>query len=203
MHHPENPKNMPVGSFFSICRNLRRRLQVVLGIVLLIVCAIIPFSAHAQSATNPSGLPLPRFATTRSNPINVRVGPGTKYEISWVYVKAGIPVEIVQEFDTWRKIRDFEGELGWVHQNLLSGRRAGRISLAGPNGQIALRAKPLEGAAVRAWLTMNFPVILERCDGDWCTVNAEYVTENGRKKTFKGFLPQISVWGAYPGEEFD
>src|SRR5262245_17299828 len=97
--------------------------RVLFAILALAAAAFAETAALAQD--NPSGLPLPRFATTRSSPINVRVGPGTRYDVAWVYVKPGTPVEIIQEFDTWRKIRDFDGSEGWVHQNLLSGNRAG------------------------------------------------------------------------------
>ena len=61
-----------------------------------------PFAAIAQDI-GPSGLPLPRFVSTRSAPINVRVGPGTRYDIAWVFKQPGLPVEITQEYDTWRK----------------------------------------------------------------------------------------------------
>ena len=104
------------GRFFSSSLTI---LAAVLGMLL-------PMAA--QAAESASGLPLPRFATTRSNPINVRVGPGTRYDMAWKYLKPGIPVEIVQEFDTWRKIRDLDGSEGWVHQNLLSGARAGYVA---------------------------------------------------------------------------
>ena len=66
---------------------------------------------------------LPRFVSTRSAPINVRVGPGTRYDIAWIFKKPGLPVEITQEYDTWRKIRYVDGDEGWIHQSLLIGRR--------------------------------------------------------------------------------
>ena len=89
---------------------------------------LIAAPAIAAAAETPSGLPLPRFVTTRSTPINVRVGPGTRYDVAWIYKVAGTPVEIIQEFDTWRKIRDVDGSEGWVHQNMLSGSRAGYVA---------------------------------------------------------------------------
>ena len=110
-------ETMRYGSSPLIQAPIRRFFWLPLAMLLLAIPSL------AQD--NPSGLPLPRFATTRSEPINVRVGPGTKYEVSWTYLKSGIPVEIVQEFDTWRKIRDVDGAEGWVHQTLLSGVRAG------------------------------------------------------------------------------
>jgi SH3-like domain-containing protein len=151
---------------------------------------------------NPSGLPLPRFVTTRSTPINVRVGPGTKYEVAWVYLKAGTPVEIIQEFDTWRKIRDFDGSEGWVHQNLLSGERAGLVAPWQKDSQIALRDGRAEDSGVRAYLSPGFQVEIAECDGTWCAVAATDHPAAGRPATYSGYLPQSEIWGVYGGEAF-
>src|SRR3546814_9474044 len=62
--------------------------------------------------------------------VNLRTGPGPTYPIEWVYLRRNMPVEIVAEFDNWRKIRDWQGTVGWVHQNLLSGERYARIANA-------------------------------------------------------------------------
>ena len=53
-----------------------------------------------------TGLPLPRFASLRADEANVRAGPGTRYPIEWVFKRKGMPVEIVAEFENWRKIRE-------------------------------------------------------------------------------------------------
>lgn len=169
--------------------------RVVLSIISLILLTVTP--ALAQSSTNPSGLPLPRFASTRSDPVNVRVGPGTRYEIAWTYVKAGQPVEIIQEFDTWRKIRDVEGDTGWVHQNLLSGRR---VALVTPwaNERTSLRRKADESSGVRAWLGSGFLVGISACEMSWCKVEAR-----GAGKSYAGYVRQEKLWGVYPDEHFD
>ncbi len=72
-------------------------------------------------AANTSGLPVPRFVSLKSDETNVRTGPGTRYPIAWVYRRAGMPVEVVEEYDLWRKIRDVEGTTGWVHKTMLAG----------------------------------------------------------------------------------
>lgn len=185
----------PVQLRFPIRRALR-----LLAALFAIAAVELPTLAHA-AATNPSGLPIPRFVTTRSNPINVRVGPGTRYGIAWVYVKAGTPVEIIQEFDTWRKIRDVDGSEGWLHQNLLQGRRAAIVAPWKQAGeQIALRRDRSAESAVRAWLTPGFRVDLSECDGSWCAVTARV---EGSTHSYEGWLPQDELWGVYKGEEFD
>lgn len=184
-----------VQSRFSIFR------AALLAALLFAAGAVqVPVPAIA-AATNPSGLPIPRFVTTRSNPINVRVGPGTRYDVAWVYVKAGTPVEIIQEFDTWRKIRDVDGSEGWLHQNLLQGRRAGLVAPWRAAGEtVALRRDRSADSAVRAWLTPGYRVDLKECDGSWCSVAAAV---EGSSRSYDGWLPQEELWGVYKGEEFD
>ncbi len=81
-------------------------------------------TAFAQS----SGLPLPRFVSLRSDQVNMRSGPGVRYPVDWVYLRRNLPVEVIAEFDTWRKIRDPDGAEGWVHQSMLAGRRTVIVS---------------------------------------------------------------------------
>jgi SH3-like domain-containing protein len=171
---------------------------------LAVLCAVIGafLAVPAFAADTPSGLPLPRFVTTRSNPINVRVGPGTRYDVAWVYVKSGVPVEIIQEFDTWRKIRDKDGAEGWVHQNMLSGKRAGVVG-DWAEGQLALRASANEDASVRAWIGAGYRVDIVECNGKWCEVGATDHPENGRTATYWGYLPQPALWGVYQDEVID
>lgn len=178
-------------------------LLAALGMVVLLAIFALFSPAVTFAADNPSGLPLPRFVTTRSTPINVRVGPGTKYDVAWVYVKAGLPVEIVQEFDTWRKIRDLDGQEGWVHQNLLSGKRAGYVAPWLAEDQLALRVNDSEDGSVRAWLVPGFQVDIIECDGAWCAVNAIDHPPEGRTATYSGYLKQGDLWGVYEGEVFD
>src|SRR5690606_15423639 len=93
-------------------------------------------AAGAQSAAapvqrvtlGPSGLPLPRFVSLKSGRVNSRVGPGVNYSVDWMYMKSGLPMEIVQEYDTWRRVRDADGSEGWINQSLLSGRRTAMVT---------------------------------------------------------------------------
>jgi SH3-like domain-containing protein len=168
---------------------------------------IVAFAGLADTVAlaqdNPSGLPLPRFASTRSSPINVRVGPGTRYAVSWVYMKPGTPVEIIQEFDTWRKIRDQDGSEGWIHQNLLSGNRAGFVAPWRSGEQLPLLSGKSREASVRAYLPAGFLVGVSECDGSWCAVRATDHPPEGNARTYNGFLPQEDLWGVYGSEVFD
>ena len=187
-----------IPSFSSFFRLFSR--CAALGVALLAMALSTPAFAQAD---NPSGLKLPRFVSTRSTPINVRVGPGTRYDIAWTYLQAGLPVEIIQEFDTWRKIRDMDGTEGWVHQNLLSGNRVGYVTPLQANGEIVLRANSRDDATVRARLGPGLRVSIKKCDGTWCEVSAIHQGEDQRAATYIGYMHQDELWGVYPDEDFD
>ena len=92
------------------------------GIFLLGLSFILPRISMADLGRE-TGLEVPRFVSLSSNKINVRAGPGRRYPIKWIFQRQNLPVKIIAEFDTWRKIKDHEGIEGWVHQRMLSGRR--------------------------------------------------------------------------------
>ncbi len=76
--------------------------------------------ASQSKALGPSGLPIPRFVSLKAEKVNVRRGPSSDHPVAWVFQRKGLPVEIVAEFENWRRVRDAEGEEGWILQNMLS-----------------------------------------------------------------------------------
>jgi SH3-like domain-containing protein len=172
--------------------------------LLAILNAVVVLGANVATAAeqNTDGLPLPRFATTRSAPINVRVGPGQKYDLAWIFTKPNMPIEIVAEFDIWRKIRDFDGSEGWIQQNLLSGARAGLVAPWKPGANIPLLAGASADASIRAYLGTGFRVDVRKCDGNWCQVDATSHDASGHSQTYSGYLKQSDIWGVYENEIF-
>ena len=152
-------------------------------------------AAPAQSVTlGPSGLPLPRFVSLKSGRVNSRVGPGVNYSVEWMYTKSGLPMEIVQEYDTWRRVRDAEGSEGWINQSLLSGRRTAIVTpwQRGKEARINLLSEPDEKASVVAIIEPGVIGSIKACNGQWCEMTFDGHT---------GWLSQSSLWGAYPGEK--
>jgi SH3-like domain-containing protein len=84
-------------------------------------------SGEAQRPLGPSGLPIPRFVSLKAEKVNVRRGPSSEHPVAWVFQRKGLPVEIVAEFENWRRVRDSDGEEGWILQNMLSGKRTAVI----------------------------------------------------------------------------
>ena len=144
----------------------------------------------ASSAFAETGLPLPRFVSLHAPKVNVRTGPGVRYPVDWVLVRRAMPVEIVAEFEHWRKIRDWQGTEGWVHQSMLSGTRTAVIMTevrplrrqADPAAPVVARVEP--GAIGRVL----------SCAGVWCRLDVA---------GFKGWIERSAIWGVGDGEEID
>lgn len=163
---------------------------------LALALALLAGTAAAQTVkTGPSGLPVPRFVSLKSDAVNVRRGPSRDQEVVWRYVRAGLPVEVTQEYENWRRIRDFEGGEGWVFHSLLSGTRTALVAPWDKSGKpVAIRAEPDGKAAVTAELEPGVQAVVKQCNGAWCKLSA---------KAFAGWIEQTSLWGVYPNEVFD
>ena len=133
------------------------------------------------------GLPVPRFVTLRSNQVNVRTGPGEQYPIEWVFTRKSMPVEIIAEFQNWRKIRDVDGTEGWVYERMVAGRRTVII-----RGQVrVLYDQPRVDSDVVARAEPGVIATLLECQAAWCRVETSSV---------KGWLRRDEIWGVYPNE---
>jgi len=175
----------------SISRGVRRALA---GGVIALQLALAAFAASADPLGSVTGLLLPRYASLKSDRVNLREGPSKDHRTLWVYERAGLPVEITAEFEIWRKIRDSEGTEGWVLHSLLSGRRTALVG-PGKNGQMfALLAAARKDAELTAHLQSGVVVNIRNCDGAWCYVDVGGV---------KGYIEQFRLWGVYPGEKVE
>jgi SH3-like domain-containing protein len=134
-----------------------------------------------------TGLPVPRFVSLRSGHINVRVGPGLHYPLEWVFMRNHLPVEIIAEFDTWRKIRDAEGVGGWVHQSMLSGIRMVLVHGTEQN----LYRKPDISSRVVAKVQNGVIGKLLTCQEKFCSVQIG---------SYKGWVLRENLWGVYKAE---
>ena len=89
-----------------------------MNIIALILSLLISFNLYAKTGSI-TGLEIPRFVSLKSNDVNLRVGPSINYPIRLKYISQNLPVEIIDEFDVWRKTRDHEGNIGWLHKSLI------------------------------------------------------------------------------------
>lgn len=144
----------------------------------------------ALETIGPSGNPLPRFVSLSASKANLRTGPGRQYPVAWVYQRRGLPLEIIDEFGAWRKVRDHDGETGWMLVSLLYGNRS--VMIRGKTRN--LYDEPDLAAPVR--LTADPGVIgeIEACAGLWCEVIIDGTS---------AFIERRHVWGVYAAEELN
>jgi SH3-like domain-containing protein len=184
-----------------------RRQNLLFSVLLLIAfmgAAFITVSgqdsawAQAQQVGSDTGLKLPRFVSLKSGRVNVRVGPGRQYDVVWTYQRAGLPVEIIAEYDNWRKIRDSEGDEGWIYHGLLSGRRT--VLVTPWETETPTNARASDRSSARTTLLLEPQVLgdVEECTSNWCRIAGFSDGEEWR-----GWVEKNRLWGVYPDEEIE
>jgi SH3-like domain-containing protein len=162
--------------------------------------------ARAQGPANltvgkETGLPLPRYVSLKTDRVNLREGPSKEHRTSWVFQRAGLPVEITAEFETWRRVRDAEGTEGWVLHSLLSGRRTALVTpwVKGGAAPITVHERADERAEVVAKLQAGVIANVKQCTGSWCRV----IVPIPRSRDVDGYIRQDRLWGVYPNERVE
>jgi SH3-like domain-containing protein len=165
----------------------RKTGAAVAGALALLAAAYLPAATAAEDEAG--GPKIPRFVSLDADRVNLRTGPGVRYPIQWVLTRKDLPVEIIAQFDTWRRIREWDGTIGWVQQNLVTGKRHVIVEKGAnrplhrepdPNSPVVARAEP--GAVAR----------LAECRAAWCRVETASVS---------GWLRRSDLWGVYPDEQ--
>ena len=165
-----------------------RYARAVIGIAIVAVlfvgsaCLSPVVSADAEAS-----LPVPRFVSLHADKVNLRTGPGDRYPIEWVFTRKEMPVEITKEFENWRMIRDWQGTEGWVHERMLTGKRAVVIK----GGIRTLHRQPDVASPAIARAEPGVVARLLECRADWCRIDAADHT---------GWVQRGDLWGVYRDE---
>jgi SH3-like domain-containing protein len=164
--------------------------RLLAGLALAIAFAPPSDPAAAQTLGPETNRPLPRFVTIHAREANMRRGPSTAHRIDWVYHRRGYPLEVVAEHGLWRRVRDRDAAVGWMHHSMLRGWRGAMITEA----DVALRAEPRADAPVSARAQEGALGRLAECLPAWC----RFVADEGG-----GWAPKSALWGVRADEVFD
>ena len=141
------------------------------------------FFSGAVSATE--------YASLKHDKVNMRTGPGERFPILWVYQEKNFPVEVLDSFEIWRQIREKDGSVGWVHQNMLKKQRYVLIEKEG-----SLLKKNESDSSVVAIVQPGVIARLDECPkGKYCRI---IVSDEIHTK--KGWFPRSGLWGLDKGE---
>lgn len=162
--------------------------------LMLLLVLLAPVRAAEEKDHKGSGLPVPRFVSLKFDKVNVRQGPARDHAVSWSFTRRGLPVEIIAEFDVWRRVRDDEGAEGWVFHSLLSGKRTALVAPWSKATFFDIHRRADSKSPVVARLEPKVQVDVAACDTAWCKVEV---------KGIEGHIRQESLWGVYPNESVD
>ena len=122
------------------------------------------------------------FLSLKNDAVNLRQGPSFEYPIKLIYKKKYLPVNIIDKYETWRKIKDFENNLGWIHISQLSKRRSA-INIK--NNSIIYRSSTIYSKPL-AKLELGRLVLIKKCKPKWCKI------ETGG---YIGWINKNALWG--------
>jgi Uncharacterized protein conserved in bacteria len=61
-----------------------------------------------------------KYLTTRYDKVNVRNGPGLNNLILFKILKKGYPLLVIEKFENWYRVIDFNDNKGWISKTQLS-----------------------------------------------------------------------------------
>tara|TARA_Y100000590_G_scaffold368914_1_gene429791 strand:- start:347 stop:889 length:543 start_codon:yes stop_codon:yes gene_type:complete len=160
-------------------------------IKLLSIFLLINFNLYANSIGEVTGYKIPRFVSLKSDDVNLRIGSSTNYPITLKYIIKNMPIEITEEYEMWRKVRDIEGNEGWIHKNLLKGDRYAIVYNANESFS-RIYFKP-NGDFIGEIGKLNI-VKINTCLIDWCKISFNNIS---------GWIKKDNLWGCYKDEKFN
>lgn len=135
---------------------------------------------------------VPRFVSLSADKVFLRAGPGKQYPVVMIYQQRGFPVEIIREFDHWRKIQDREGYNGWVYKGLLSVQRTALVQEPDNlNATIWLNREDNKNSQKVAKVEPDAILYLKECSDSWCRASSQGIT---------GWIERKYLWGIYDNE---
>lgn len=137
-----------------------------------------------------NGPPLPYYASFKSDKVFMREGPGEDYPVEWVYHRKGFPVQVIASYEVWRRVRDMDGVIGWVHVALLSRERTAIVM---GKDNVKARRRDEADASVVADVQPGAIGRLMGCEKTACEVKFDAA---------QGWIDRARLWGMHDGEDF-
>ena len=161
------------------------------AVLLAIFIFSINLNLYASNLGAYSGYKLPRYVSLKSNNINLRIGSSTNYPIILKYNKKNLPLEIIDEFDVWRKVRDIEGNEGWILGSLLKG---DRFAIIINQYKILSKVYSKPYGKNLGLIGRSNIVKINNCLEDWCKI------QHLEKKVW---IKKENLWGVYKDEKIN
>ena len=123
-----------------------------------------------------------KFLSLKKNTVNLRQGPSKNYPVKLIYKKKFLPLEVLDSWENWRKVKDFENNNGWIHISLLSGKKTAINKI---NHSIIFRSNTIYSRPL-AKVEEGRLVLIKKCKIDWCKIVSG---------DFMGWIKKETLWG--------
>ncbi len=154
------------------------KISYLFKILFFFIILIFNFNIYASEISKK------KFLSLKNNEVNLRQGPSFKYPIKLIYKKKFLPVIITDSSDSWRQVRDYENNTGWIHISQLSKRKSG-INIK--KDSIVYKKSTIYSKPI-VKLEVGRLVLIEKCKTKWCKIKSGGYT---------GWALRDSFWGKF------
>lgn len=167
--------------------------RILLILLMVLIVGVLAATAKENKVRDKNDKSLPRFVSLRSDRVYARSGPGVRYPIEWVYTQKSAPLEVISEYEDWRRVRDWQGSESWIKAQMLNKKRFVKVTGLGENN---LYAKDNYKAKVIARIEDEVVGEVKKCpaENNFCQVRFEQ---------YQGWMPRQNLYGVYPEEIID
>ena len=158
----------------------------------LVILIIFFYKICNADVGKETGLDIPRYISLKFNDSNIRVGPSKNYPIILKFIQKNYPLMVVEEYEEWRKVKDFKNNTGWIHKSLISGIRTGIILPNDTYKKIDV-FNSIFGNKIGSIGIGNI-VTIKRCKTNWCLISLDNT---------QGWVSKKHLWGVYQKENYN
>lgn len=149
---------------------------------LLLAATMVAAAGEAQERK------VPYWASIATGDALMRTGPERTYPATWRYRRRDLPVQVLQVYGNWRRIREQDGTEGWMLATLLSAKRSAVVT---GNGPAPMHADPDSSSGLSWRAEPGVVGKISNCESGWCLFDAA-----GKK----GYIQVDRIWGVDAGE---
>jgi len=160
------------------------------GVAVLLVLLASLFLAGPAPAAPEASPPRPYFVSIKVDKAFMREGPSDNHRVKWIYQRKGLPLEVLASFEVWRRVKDMDGEIGWIHTALLS---RDRTTIVKGNADVPVRRRAEASSDVVADAKPGAIGQLLGCTKSACEVKFEAA---------RGWIERTRLWGIHDGDEY-
>lgn len=165
----------------------RTNVLLLLLLIMFIILVVVSIKNIASRSFNEG---FGDFASTKASQVNMRSGPSLEYPIIFTYYHRGIPLQILDHYQHWYKVKDAFNHQGWIISSLLSAQETALVI----KEQTALYKNQHVSETPLAYISKYHIVYILNCNtiNVFCAVKVKIPDD---KFFLKGWIKKKHLWG--------